>query len=605
MQRGGFVSSRLKFLISSFLIGVLSIGIAWAGSVITPIDTIKSLETESPDGAKRSRVQVPEAKDTPAQEGQLPPLQPGQVYAGAAKANIDPQPGAPWNNDDANTAGVWEKEGCATLGSDADQAPGHALDTRVKWAEKSGCMYSGGFGLGPMNPLTSFDEQYGLWVRSAVIGDGEDTLVLSILDGAYYFGRYRDFCDRCGFFDIAEDLGPELGINPSGFQLASTHSHASPDFIGAWGGVPQWYMDQVADAIKASIRAAYENRRPAVIEMGDEIARQFNNERRDFYHSAEENSFSWIRLYTTGDKAPDPAIAYGPGGTYEPATPPDADEEEPDKPGNGPPTIPPGHDKDPTDDSLRAVATIGAYAGHPTSRGSGPVAYSDFPGPFNHRVEELFGGVGLFFQTGLGNMSSSSGGHNEPEGGHRTEQTGYGLASLLPELGDGRQPSSTDLVTQQRFWNQPSTNSVLSGGGMVGIFDRPFEQLPASVRAGENDAKPCVSSSPVSVRTAVSAATLGNLWITGAPGEIFANYSNTIKEKNPRGITLPLALVNDGLGYIMQSFETDHAGRQGLGFAGGVVEYEDAYSIDHCFGDMAVEATLGLLGQGGTAESLP
>jgi hypothetical protein len=59
---------------------------------------------------------------------------------------------------------------------------------------------------------------------------------------------------------------------------------------------------------------------------------------------------------------------------------------------------------------------------------------------------------------------------------------------------------------------------------------------------------------------------------------------------------MPLALVNDGLGYIMQSFETDHLGRQGLGFAGGVVEYEDAYSIDHCFGDFALEATLGLLG---------
>jgi hypothetical protein len=46
----------------------------------------------------------------------------------------------------------------------------------------------------------------------------------------------------------------------------------------------------------------------------------------------------------------------------------------------------------------------------------------------------------------------------------------------------------------------------------------------------------------------------------------------------------------------MQSFETDHAGRQGLGFAGQVVEYEDAYSIDHCFGDAVLEHTLSLLG---------
>jgi hypothetical protein len=71
---------------------------------------------------------------------------------------------------------------------------------------------------------------------------------------------------------------------------------------------------------------------------------------------------------------------------------------------------------------------------------------------------------------------------------------------------------------------------------------------------------------------------------------------------------MSLALVNDGLGYVMQSFETDHAGRQVLGFVGdadvpppvgvgvGIAEYEDAYSIDACFGDMALETTLSLLG---------
>lgn len=593
------MSPRLKFLVSSFLVGVMGVGIAYAGSVLVPVDAVKPAASDGGGGAAAEEGNSISGADITALGDQE--LQPGEVLAGAAKANINPQPGLPWNNDEANTAGVWEKEGCATLGADADEAPGHALDTRVKWAEKSGCMYSGGFGLGPMNPLTSFDEQYGLWARSAVISDGEDTLVMSILDGAYYFGRYRDFCDRCGFFDIAEDLGAELGISPASFQLASTHSHASPDFIGAWGGVPQWYMDQVADAIKASIRAAYNNMQPAIIEMGDELARQFNNERRDFYHAAEENSFSWVRLYTTGPRVPDQEISYGPGGTYELGT-----TEDPGIPAGGnPPGCQEGNATGNPNCTLKAIATIGAYAGHPVSRGSGPVAYSDFPGPFNHRVEELFGGVGLFFQTGLGNMSSSSGGHQEPAGGHRTEQMGYGLASLISDLGGGRRPSSTDLVTQQFFWNQPSTNIPLSTLGLAGIFDRPFQQIPATIRAGENDAKLCVSSSPVSVRTSVSAATIGNLWITGAPGEIFSNYSNTIKEKNPRGVTMPLALVNDGLGYIMQSFETDHAGRQGLGFVGGVVEYEDAYSIDACFGDMAVEATLGLLGQGGTAQALP
>ena len=71
--------------------------------------------------------------------------------------------------------------------------------------------------------------------------------------------------------------------------------------------------------------------------------------------------------------------------------------------------------------------------------------------------------------------------------------------------------------------------------------------------------------------------------------------TNTIEERNPGGVTLALGLVNDGLGYIIQSFETDHLGRQGTGFVGDpIAEYEDAYSIDHCIGDATLEQTLAL-----------
>ena len=51
-----------------------------------------------------------------------------------------------------------------------------------------------------------------------------------------------------------------------------------------------------------------------------------------------------------------------------------------------------------------------------------------------------------------------------------------------------------------------------------------------------------------------------------------------------------------------QSFELNQAGQQGLGFVGELqgyffVNYEDAYAIDKCFGDMALETSIGLLNQ--------
>jgi hypothetical protein len=145
------------------------------------------------------------------------------------------------------------------------------------------------------------------------------------------------------------------------------------------------------------------------------------------------------------------------------------------------------------------------------------------------------------------------------------------------------------------------TNVPLGSLGVAGFFDRAFNQAPASIGEGRGpDSRKCRSASAASVRTSVSAAKIGSLWITGGPGELFSNLTNSIEERNPTGVTLALGLVNDGLGYIMQSFETDHVGRQGTGFVGGIgpagiAEYEDAYSIDHCFGDAVLEKTIGLL----------
>ena len=57
-----------------------------------------------------------------------------------------------------------------------------------------------------------------------------------------------------------------------------------------------------------------------------------------------------------------------------------------------------------------------------------------------------------------------------------------------------------------------------------------------------------------------------------------------------------LGNANDGLGYILQSFEAFDEARQGIGFGGtNLTEYEDAYAIDGCFGDMVLETTLGLV----------
>jgi hypothetical protein len=602
------VSRRFRYLISSFLVGALSVGLAYAGSSLVPVDLTKAA---APSGTADRQAAIADglqevSGSLGANEGQgseLPPLGPGQVYAGAAKASTEPRP-AEWG-------GTWEqsRDKCATLAPTqdaAEQTATHVADFRVKWAENPNCLYMGGYGIGPMNPLTSWEDPYGLWVRSVAVRDAQgDTVVLTILDGVYYFSDYNTMCDDCGWVQLAQELGPQLGIDPKSFMFATTHSHTSPDFIGGWGGVPQWYMDQVADAVRATVKAAVANLQPAVVETGEDYARQFSSERRDYYRSAEEDGLSWFRLLTQGDPEPAAPIGYDTDGNPIIATAPAGaldDSGEANGCENGEATGNPH--------CLRAIATVGSFANHPVTEDTeSGTADADFPAVFDKRVEDLFGGVGLYFQTGFGNISPRDGGF--PEGALEKERIGFGMASLLPELGDGRILDNTNVSSGQTFWDQPVTNSGLLALGLPGFFDRPFSQTPAAVSAGKNGIKNCKSASPVSVHTLVSAAKIGDVWITGGPGELFSNLSNTIKEKHPNGTTMPLSLVNDGLGYIMQSFETDHLGRQVTGFVGSadvppdpaprvvnvpIAEYEDAYSIDACFGDAVLENTLALLG---------
>jgi hypothetical protein len=429
----------------------------------------------------------------------------------------------------------------------------HLAATGSPWPENPNCIYMGGFGIGPMNPVTSWDEDLGLWVRAVALRDREgDDLVLVVLDGEGYFWDYGSKCDDCGIKQLSAQLADDasLGLKQEDIVVAATHAHSSPDFIGGWGFVPGWYMDQLADSIKSTVREALAGMRPAVLEYGEQEAREFNSERRDTYRSAEEQQLAWLRAY------------------------------EPRRRG-------------------QTIATIGAYAAHPTTFGTnGGEAHPDWPGLFEASLEERFGGVGLHFMTGLGNVSASGLEHVDDPNRAGADD----LAALIADVGEGDPIEQPDIATAQTTWEQPVTNAPLTALGAPGFFDRQFSQTPSTVRTGEDPDKfQCVSASPVSAVVPVSAARIGEEFaLTAAPGEIFSNLSNTLKEESGAAVTMPLGQANDALGYMPQSFELNQVGQQGPGFAGELqgyafVNYEDSYAIDKCFGDMALETSIGLL----------
>ncbi|HVE64730.1 MAG TPA: hypothetical protein VNB94_13140 [Mycobacteriales bacterium] len=544
--------------------GALMVTAGWAGVGLVPVPTA-SAPTAPATGDAVDGVLIDDAGALPVTGAGAPAraqLGAGRLLVGAAKTSMLPRPdkmqvrfpGARWETDPAK---------CKTLApewySDLPKAALNALDGIASagstWPENPSCIYQGGFGIGPTNPVKSFDTTLGLWVRSMAFSDGKQTIITTVIDGEGWLWDYERKCSDCGAKQIAAALAADpqivarkVGVTPASHILHATHSHASPDFIGGWGFVPNWYMAQITDAIKSTAKQAVLSMEAARVETGELDARAFNNERRDTYRSAEESQLSWIRAVAANPRA---------------------------RGKNGGP---------------RVIATLGAYAAHPTSFGTNEgVAHPDWPGQFEKALENRFGGIGLHFMTGLGNMSNAQG-----------KMTGAGLAALIPGIGKGRPVDKTAVRIAQVTATSALTNVPLTALGTPGFFDRKFSPTPALVRTGkEPDMAPCISTSPQSVELPITAARIGDdIVFSAAPGEVFSNFTNTVKEKNAGRVTFPLAQANDALGYMPQSFEINPVSQQGLGLiAGGYVfvNYEDGYAIDRCVGDLMLEQTLSLL----------
>jgi hypothetical protein len=482
------------------------------------------------------------------------------VHVGAARRSIDPRPG----EDD-----VWKQDlaACGLLDpSTLEQVPGTLADVLARagspWPQDPDCLYLGGYGIGPMNPMVAVDEDHGLSARAlAIRGTDGGTFVLVVVDGIGWMWERQHTCVDCGAQAIARRLGDELGIDPAGIWLHATHSHTSPDFMGAWGGVPAWYLEQVTATIEDTVRDAVAGLRPAVLEVGEVIARGHNRERRSTYRSAEEAHLGFARALAVTDDGSrflvDPTRDGAPEGT----------------------------------EAVPAVlATLGTYAAHPTTASTAAgVADPDWPARFERRVEDRDGGLALHAMTGLGNLSAAGG-----------TQMGVALADELPAPGTGRLLARADVRVASRTLLHPVSNLPLTVLGVPGFVDRTFLLEPASVRTGQRpDTAPCVSAAPASVEAPIAAVRIGDeLALTAGPGELFANLTNTLKERSGARVTLPLSQVNDALGYVGQSFELDRESQQGLGFAAdgyGGVDYEDSYAIDVCFGDEVLERSLELL----------
>lgn len=92
-------------------------------------------------------------------------------------------------------------------------------------------LYLGGYGGYRARQTTGVHDN--LFARALALADGEAPLVIVALDLVGLSHRHQD--------EIQRRAARETGVPSDRILIACTHSHASPDFQGLWGGVPGAY----------------------------------------------------------------------------------------------------------------------------------------------------------------------------------------------------------------------------------------------------------------------------------------------------------------------------------------------------------------------------
>jgi hypothetical protein len=367
-------------------------------------------------------------------------------------------------------------------------------------------VHLGGYGFGPVRSATWVRGR--LFARAVVVrcarGDRRHAVALAAIDNQGMQVAYRT--GPFGLLDIRQRAAAATGIPSGAIVAAAIHSHAGPDLIGAWGFVPAWYLAQVRDGAVAAIARAARTARPATLAVGAADGRAL--------------------LHTQFD---DPAI---------------------------------GALDDPdaavrvlraTDARGRAVATLVAFAAHATVLSAGNAGASpDWPGALAARLERdrrRWGTVAVF-EGAIGKTQPTV---PEPPAAiaARPEMTrpqdpldadGWQLDAYAGLLA-GRVATATHaartirdphLGARTTLLATTATNPVLLGlvtGGTV-------------PRAGA----PWVSGSTIT--TPVAGARLGDVLISGVPGESYPAVANRVIAATPTaGEHLLLGLADDQLGY--------------------------------------------------------
>lgn len=385
-------------------------------------------------------------------------------------------------------------------------------------------LHLGGYGLGPTRtstgPLIDGDGAVEhLYARALAISNHSgQTLLLAALENQGTFAADKQ--GPFGIYDMRLQVSHDTGVPVDSIVINSDHSHAGPDLIGLWGGVPVSYLELVYTQTVKALDEAYANRVPASLLVGIDVP-----------------------------VMPTPAV-----GGYVPGTATPGENLDHSQFGQDTQT---GYHDEAVDTQLRVLqaydtagrplGTLINYAAHATVMGGGNILYSaDWPGRVARATEiALSEPVAVTMVADVGRTQPPRPCSKDCSDVDKLDTYTRLLAPWVVQAVAGAVPvQGTQVASHEVMTRELATNPALLGVGYTG-------ELPIrGVGAYRSTTPPWITGTLVG--TFVSAHRVGDILLTANPGEAYPDIrSGLLKGISGVQAGFTFGLANDQLGYLI------------------------------------------------------
>ena len=371
-------------------------------------------------------------------------------------------------------------------------------------------VFLGGYGIGGGTPF--FEGRAatgvlgeGIHVRAFAVSADDGDFAIADIETQGWFAATKD--GPYGLVDMRRQVERRTGgaLKASEVVIQTDHSHAGPDTIGVWGGVPVEYRRFIAQRTVDAIVEAHATRRAGRLFYGTADGRDLLSNQFD-YDPANASVDSDVRVL----QARDPAG--------------------------------------------RAFATLLNFSAHATVLDSGNTKVSgDWVQAVNPLLEQRFGGEAITIVGTLGRTQPADRGCADP--GARTDDA-KSLCAINAYAGRvvdraaqavaAAQPVAGDPVVAARSYlvQDVATNAVILGLELT-------DPLGASVNRAVTP--PWLTGNVLGSVTAT--ARIGGVLLSSGPGEMYPQIPLKVAQLVPAQGYMTAGLANDQLGYLIAPFE--------------------------------------------------